>query len=37
LDRREIEHRVLAGPVSVDKISSMRFSALVVDLGVLRP
>jgi DNA-binding response OmpR family regulator len=37
LDRLGFEHRVLASPVPVDAISSMRLSALVVDLAVLGP
>ncbi|HEX3692418.1 MAG TPA: response regulator transcription factor [Solirubrobacteraceae bacterium] len=37
LDRLGWEHRVLASPVPVDAISSMRLSAMVVDLAVLGP
>jgi len=37
LDRLDWEHRVLASPVPVDAISSMRLSAMVVDLAVLGP
>ncbi len=37
LDRLGFEHRVLASPVPVDAVSSMRLSALVVDLTVLGP
>jgi DNA-binding response OmpR family regulator len=37
LDRREIEHRVLASLVSADAISSMRLSVLVVDIRALGP
>jgi DNA-binding response OmpR family regulator len=37
LDRVGWEHRVLAGPVPADTITSMRLSALVVDLAVLGP
>jgi DNA-binding response OmpR family regulator len=37
LDRVGWEHRVLAGPVPTDTITSMRLSALVVDLAVLGP
>jgi DNA-binding response OmpR family regulator len=37
LDRLGWEHRVLASPVPVDAIASMRLSAIVVDLAVLGP
>jgi DNA-binding response OmpR family regulator len=37
LDRLGWEHRVLASPVTVDAISAMRLSAIVVDLTVLGP
>src|ERR1700677_3676688 len=37
LDRLGWEHRVLAGPVPTEAITSMRLSALVVDLAVLGP
>jgi DNA-binding response OmpR family regulator len=37
LDRLGWEHRVLASPVPVDAIASMRLSAIVVDLTVLGP
>lgn len=37
LERLGFEHRVLGSPVPVDAISSMRLSALVVDLAVLGP
>jgi DNA-binding response OmpR family regulator len=37
LDRIGWEHRVLASPVPIDAIVSMRLSALVVDLAVLGP
>jgi DNA-binding response OmpR family regulator len=37
LDRLGWEHRVLASPVPVDAIASMRLSAIVVDLPVLGP
>jgi DNA-binding response OmpR family regulator len=37
LDRLGWEHRVLASPVPVDAVTSMRLSAIVVDLAVLGP
>jgi DNA-binding response OmpR family regulator len=37
LDRLGWEHRVLASPVAPDTLTSMRLSALVVDLAVLGP
>jgi DNA-binding response OmpR family regulator len=37
MDRLGWEHRVLASPVPTDAITSMRLSALVVDLAVLGP
>jgi DNA-binding response OmpR family regulator len=37
LDRLGWEHRVLASPVTVDAVSAMRLSAIVVDLTVLGP
>ena len=37
LDRIGLEHRVLASPVPLDALASMRLSALVVDLAVLGP
>jgi DNA-binding response OmpR family regulator len=37
MDRLGWEHRVLGGPVPTDAITSMRLSALVVDLTVLGP
>jgi DNA-binding response OmpR family regulator len=37
LDRLDWEHRVLASPVPVEEICSMRLSALIVDLAVLGP
>ena len=37
LERIGFEHRVLASPVSLETLSSMRLSALVVDLTVLGP
>jgi DNA-binding response OmpR family regulator len=37
LDRLGWEHRVLASPVPVDAVASMRLSAIVVDLTVLGP
>jgi DNA-binding response OmpR family regulator len=37
LERVGFEYRVLASPVTTDAISSMRLSALVVDLAVLGP
>lgn len=37
MDRLGWEHRVLASPVPVDAIASMRLSTIVVDLAVLGP
>ena len=37
LDRLNWEHRVLGSPVPVEAISSMRLSAMIVDLAVLGP
>ncbi len=37
LDRLDWEHRVLASPVPAEAISSMRLSAMIVDLAVLGP
>jgi DNA-binding response OmpR family regulator len=37
LDRLDWEHRVLGSPVPVEAISSMRLSAMIVDLTVLGP
>jgi DNA-binding response OmpR family regulator len=37
LDRLGWEHRVLASPVPVDAVTSMRLSGIVVDLAVLGP
>jgi DNA-binding response OmpR family regulator len=37
LDRIGLEHRVLASPVPLDVLASMRLSALIVDLTVLGP
>jgi DNA-binding response OmpR family regulator len=37
LDRLGWEHRVLAGPVPVDRLVSMRLGALVLDLAFLGP
>jgi DNA-binding response OmpR family regulator len=37
LDRLGWEHRVLTGPVGVDRLISMRLGALVIDLALLGP
>jgi DNA-binding response OmpR family regulator len=37
LERIGFEHRVLASPVPLDTLASMRLSALIVDLAVLGP
>jgi DNA-binding response OmpR family regulator len=37
LERVGFEHRVLASPVPLDALASMRLSALIVDLAVLGP
>ena len=37
LERIGLEHRVLASPVPLDTLASMRLSALIVDLAVLGP
>jgi DNA-binding response OmpR family regulator len=37
LERIGLEHRVLASPVPLDQLASMRLSALIVDLTVLGP
>jgi DNA-binding response OmpR family regulator len=37
LDRLGWEHRVLTGPIGVDRLISMRLGALVIDLALLGP